>query len=264
MKNLVILFTFILSLTVFNLAHAKNEFFNSNITIKELKKNIDKLKEDKLELKNKFKSLSTEYWNLSDFMRSDLTYSEKKDIQKKIEDYISIRNKLEKELKIKIENLEDSKKIKDKLLIERINFYKSLVKYIDKTKKELYIEHIKFNLLSIKENKDLAEEIYKNENLLWKKVKFLKEKIENHKKELNLRLENTIKDKIWQKIDEIMNNKDLLNIDKETKLNLYNEIINKLNEKIKNIDISKLDTNIKNMKIFIYTSMIEKFNQFIK
>lgn len=263
MKKLIF---FIILLFCFENSYATNSssFFASSLTIKELSKNIESLKQSQKNLKIKNKEISKEYWELVSFIRNDINSIEILEIQEKINNYIENRDLLEKDLLVKINSLKDVSKEKKDLILLKAWFYKYLAKFVKKEKKDDFIAHIKFQIQSEKESKDLIEEILKNQFILDQKVTYIKEKIETHREDLQARIEVSITQKIKQRIDEIDTNEKYKDIDKNTKNNIYNDFIQVIKQRLIDLENSNLSENYKEMRKNILSKMIEEIQLKIK
>lgn len=259
----ILLFLFITFL-ISNQTYANDKFFAGDLTIKELSKNIEKLKDENTEFQEKNKELREEYWELISFIRTDLTDDEVNEIKQKVEIFIKERSELQQKLKEKIDKLEDTTKEKKDIIIHRANFYKYLAKYVQKEKREDFIVHIKFQVQSEKESKDLIEEILKSQNILEQKVTYIKEKIEIHKEDLQAKIEIKIISKIKQRIDEIDSNEKYKEIDQKIKNKIYNDFIIQIKDKLKEIYNSNLSDNYKEIRKNIYNKMIDEITLKIK
>lgn len=259
----ILLITLLLFTTTSSL-YAKNELFVSDMTIKELWKNIEKLKEEEKKLNEKSSELSKDYKELVWFIKDDLNFIEIDEISIKIDEYIEKRDELELWLKTKVDKLEETKDIKNQILIEKANFYRYIAKYVDINKRDAFIEHIKTNIQATKERKDLIEEILKNQNLVDKKVTYLKDKIETHKEELATKIETSVKSKINERIDTIDKNEKYKDLDAWVKNKIYWDFINQLKQKLEEIEKSNLSTSYKERMSLIYKSMIKNIEEKMK
>lgn len=228
---------------------SNEEFFNWDITIKELRENIKNLKEEKELLNQKSKEILKEYGSITSFLEETIKQKDIENIKQNINIFLERRNIIEENIRDNIKKLKDTSKLKEELLKNQIDFYKSLVKYIKKEKRKNFIEYVKVNLEAIKQNKDLTENIIIKENLLEKKVNILKEKIEENKKNLINDLNNIIIHKLTEKIEEIQNDEKYQNLDIKTKNWIYNNFLNQIETKINEIKNSSILENFKSIKI---------------
>lgn len=263
-KKILFAIIFFFSITLLSYAKESDYLFANTMTIKELWQNIEKLKEEQEKLKKENDKLSKDYKELIWFIKDDLTNEEIKAISDAIRTYLDKRDSIETRLKIQIDSLIDTTSTKNELLIEKANFYKYIAKYVDINKKEKFIEHIKYNIQATKERKDLIEEILKNQNLMDKKVNYLKWKIEDHKIELNAQIEESVKNKVNERIDTIDQNEKYKLIDIETKNQIYINFINDIKQKLKELEKSPLNESYKQTRALIYNTMIENLEEKIK
>ena len=241
-----------------------NGLFVNNMTIKELGKNVEQLKEQEKKIIEETKESWKDYKELNSFIKQDLSKKELEEIKLSIESYIQIKDELESLLKFQIDNLENTEDTKKQIIQEQANFYKYLAKYIDIWKRDDFIEHIKYNILATKERKDLIEEILKNQNLIDKKVSYLKDKIETHKEELSNQIQESITTKILERIEQIDKDEKYKWIKTEVKNKIYNDFIKKIKEKIKDLEKSTLSQSYIETRSLIYNTMIKNIESKIK
>lgn len=265
MKKIFIIFLFsifFIPTTLWN--NKEGRFFVSDLTIKELSKNIEKLKEQKADFIEKNKELSKEYGELISFLRNDISKEEIQDIRNVVEDFIRKRDTLEKKLKEQINKLEDTTQTKKDIIFHRADFYKYIAKFVEKEKRDHFISHIKFQVQSEKESKDLIEEILVHQNILDQRVTYIKGKIETHKENLHTQIEWKILTKIKERIDEIDTNKKYDQISKETKNNIYTSFILNIEERIKELETTNLSENFKQIRKLILSKMKDEIQSKIK
>lgn len=260
-KVLFLVFTFLIFPTTFA---TNSKVLVSDLTIKELSENIEKLKEEKEDFLEKNKELSKEYGELFSFIRQDLAENEIEEITKKVNVFLENKSRLEAKLKESIDNNSDSTDIKKEIILNRADFYKYIAKYVLKEKREDFIAHIKFQVQSEKEAKDLIEEILLNQNLLEQKVTYIKEKIETHKEDLQARINEAITQKIKIRIDAIDNNPKYAAINQSVKNNIYKSFISVIQKRLLEIDSSNLSENYKEMRRNILNIMIKEISAKIK
>lgn len=259
----IFLFFFILSLSQTTYAN-KSGLFVSDLTIKELSQNVEKLKEEKLNLEEKSKQLQKENGELSSFLKNNLAPKDITEIKEALETYQFEKNAIEQELTLLIQEKKDTEKTKRKLLQLKLDFYKYLAKYIDKSKKPAFIEHISFNIVSTKERKDLIEDINKTEELLDTKVTYIKDKIENHKEELENKIEASITEKISVRIEIIDSDKKYAVISKEAKNKIYKDFIEQIKLKQQELEKSNLSESYKKTRNLIFDTMIKQMEEKIE
>lgn len=253
----IVLFTF-----SFWHTYAKNDLLStSTVSIKELSKNIEKLKNENQEFDEKIKQTSQEYWDLINYIKKDLTDNELLEIKLNLNSYLENRAKIEKEIEQKIPKLQDISKQKNDLIDAKTKFYDFLQKYIDPDKKQEFQKYSEFILKSTKQKKDLVEDLLKNQQLLDQKVDLLKWKIENHKENLTNSIENSISKNIEIRIDTIDKNQKYSKLSKETKNKIYLDFIEKIKQKQKELKDSNLSDNYKEIRNSIFEKMIKEIDE---
>jgi hypothetical protein len=125
-----------------------------------------------------------------------------------------------------------------------------------------YLEYIKNNLETVKQDNDIKSEITKKQEILEAKVDAIKEKIKINKDESESNINDIIKSKIDEKLKNIRENKDFKSLDLEKRKYVIEQVIKKVeirkNEKIKS------ENPIKEREIYIYEIVLEKLNIFLK
>lgn len=170
-------------------------------TIWELKDNIKQLQEEKQDIDTQMKNLK-ESSDLGDFFRDDLSQDEIDEVTQIIEAYKILNTRINRELIETAEALQSTKTIKEEILEERKNLYKSLVPYIKIEKLSQYKQYIAWDANYLIEKKTVSENIVRKEEIIEQKVEHIENKIEENKKNI----ENILRDVIAQKIDEYLKN----------------------------------------------------------
>jgi predicted transcriptional regulator len=92
MKKIYLILSLIFIFCLDNKSYAiENGSFVSDLTIKELSENVEKLKEEKNEFQEKNKELAKEYGDLVSFIKKDLTDDEILEIKGKVEIFMQER-----------------------------------------------------------------------------------------------------------------------------------------------------------------------------
>lgn len=220
------------------------------VTIKELQQNIKVLEEKQWEISKKFSSDLWDIWEIQKFLKERLTETEIEEIKLIISNY----NKSKEKITNDNDNIDD---IKELLLELKKDVYKKLIPYIEQWKLEDYLDYIKNTVETFKQWKDLDNEIDKNRELLEQKVSLIKEKIKVHENELKNEIDELINKKIDEKINIIRNNEKFKFLVLEKRKALISKTIEKINEKLKNID----GTPENQKKIDIYNIVIQKLEE---
>lgn len=170
-------------------------------TIWELKDNIKQLQEEKQDIDTQIKNLK-ESSDLGDFFRDDLTQSEINEVTQIIQSYKILNTRINRELIEAAEALESTTTIKQEILEERKNLYKTLIPYIKIDKLSQYKQYIAGDANYLIEKKTVSENIVRKEEIIEQKVEHIENKIEENKKNI----ENILRDVIAQRIDEYLSN----------------------------------------------------------
>ena len=232
------------------------------ITIKELKENIDSLSEDKTKLIIENGKLNKDN-KLRNFLRKNLTKGEIKEIILIINEYKKNRSIYEEKLLIKAKNLEDTTEEKNQLLYLKKEFYKKLTSYIESIEIGNYLEYIKWDAKLLKENKDLTEKLITNKEILSQKVSKIEEQIKENRKNIESSFKFLIKIKIKEKIEKLKNKENYKSLSLELKKQIIEKTINKIKEKILKLEenLDKPETLIK--KLEIYKILLTSFEEYI-
>lgn len=229
-------------------------------TIKEIKESLSNLDKESILIDEKKDDLNKDLELLS-FFKENLGNEDLQKIKKLITIFKEDTKKIEYELKEKIVNSEETEEIKNNIIELRKNFFKNLITYIDINKIDSYLEYIKEDSIIIKEKENIEEWILKNKLNLENRINLIKEKIEEHKKEIDLRIDKVVKEKLDEKINNLLNSDNFIKLDYEKKIEILDKIIEKINEKIYDINLNWFVTNISKKKIEIYNITIEKITE---
>ncbi len=261
-KNIFLLILIINLLLIVNISYWNSWEIQNKKTISESQNYINKLKEKEVELKNKWDLFTKENWKITSFIIDSLS---KKDIEKLeniLKKYYKERDIINKKIKDSNDD-EEIKKLKKQGLKIKINLYKEIVPYIDKTKIQSYLEYIKSNIDIYEKDKNIKSKIKSEEIKLKKKVINIKYKIIEHRKELNDNLKKIIIERLNQKINNIKENPKFQKLSKEKKIELFKLMLKRLSEKKDVLDNLDKQTTIIKKKIEIYEIAIEIIEKLI-
>ena len=233
------------------------------VTIKEMKENLEWLKDKKDQIDFKWDSLNSVNGKVVDFLKSDLTEWDIAEIEvlslqfqeKKAFYDLQLKNNSEKNSDLQEDD--NTEIIKDEFIQYKLSFYKELVPFIDVTKKESYLSYIKWNIGIEKENKDIKEKIYKQEEVIEDRVDIIKEKIKVHKEELEKKLEMLIREKIAEKLDVILNSETIIILEDDKKIFLLEQVIDRLVLNKQALVANNEPSELLNQKVAIYNIAAE-------
>lgn len=237
MKNFIFVSIFLLTLQIPSITHANlgilaNTWNLNQPTIKEMQENLAELKEEKNIIDDKWSVLNKINGKVADYLRNDLTTQQVTEITTLASIYSSQKESYESQLKFLSENWENLKldELKVSFVQTKLTFYKNLVPYIDVSKKDAYLTYIKWSVEIEKENKDIKEKIYKQEEVIEERVDDLKEKIKVHNEVLEQKLRVLIYSTIDKKISAILNQEKVTRLSTENKKKILWMVLKKLSE----------------------------------
>jgi len=240
------------------LSYASN-WDTNNVTIRELKEKVIKLQKSKKELKEKWDNFNWKYWNFSLLLKKWLKNSDLKYIIKVLNDYKEIKTQYNKELRIESEKWNDTTELRAKFVKEKKRFFYKLRYFIKKDKIWEFIDYVEDNLELIKVDKQLKDDIIRENFKLNTKINRIRNSINRNYKILNEKLEKIITEKINNKIKEISSWKTFMSLSNEWKIDFFKNIAKKietLNKWKDQIEIN--ETNIqKNINEITYRLLKE-------
>lgn len=248
-----------------SLSGATLEDENPPVTIKQMKENLEELRGEKSDIWDKWKNLSNVNGKILDFLKTDLSDADISTIQSLSVAFQWQKAFYEQQLKDNaLENYDtaveadnDTAAVKENFIQQKLDFYKSLVPYINTQKKDEYFEYIKSNIVIEKQEKDIKEKIYKQEWVIEERVWDIKEKIKSHKKALEEKLEQLIYKRIKEKIQEILQREQIQNIPNETKAALLQDLADRLQLRNEQLTKDEADTEYTRKRAAIYKIAIQ-------
>jgi len=262
MKNICLLILIINLLLIVNISYWNSWEVQNNKTISESQNYINELKEQELELKDKWISFTKENWKITSFIIDSLSKEDIEKLEEILKRYYKKRDIISKEI-LNSKDQDEIKRLKKEWLRIKINLYKEIVPYIDKTKIQSYLEYIKSNIDIYEKDKNIKSEIKNEEIKLKKKVTNIKYKIIEHRKELNDNLKKIIIERLKQKINNIKENPKFQKLSKKKKIELFELMLKRLWEKKDILDNLDKQTTIIKKKIEIYEIAIEIIEKLI-
>lgn len=247
-KILILSLSFFIFFTTKTYAN-ENFIFNDWKTIKELKKEIEKL--DKKNNLDENIDIFFKENNIDDFFYSWLSKENIKTIKNIIVNYILKSNDLEKKLK-NSNSLEEFEKNQSKFLSLKKEFYKSLIVYIDKKDYKNYLNFIEKNINNFIEKNNLYLAKFKAQLNYEKKVELLEKKIKENQQNLDNEIKNIIEQKIDEKLSAFLTSQSFLKLSKKQKSNFILKVLEKLKNKKWNLDLNEDSKKIEIYEVFIW------------
>ena len=232
-------------------------------SIKELHDNIKDLKVEKRDLWEKWARFNKESGRINDFIKTSLTEEDKKQLEELLTTYYSHKSELEDALKIASSQEKDSQSVKNNLLKLKLELYKSLTVYVKIEKLKEYVAYIKSNLEIVKEDSQIKDDLYRKEEILWRKVEEVKQKIEANNKLLDEKIKELLTEKISQKINNLLQNPKFIVLEIEKKKAIFQATLQKITEKKESLKNIHDQTTFAQKKVEIYTIVEDKLKEVI-
>lgn len=237
---------------------------DQNKKIKELQENLQELSNEKSGLKDTWEQFRQENGKIVNFIKENLSEESKQTIENLVEKYYADKDILEKKLREIASNLEDTQNIKWEILKLKLTLYKELVSYIEPTKLQEYVNYIKGNIEIEKKDNEIAEDIYRKEEILERKVDTIKEKIAENKKILDEKMQNAVQEKLNEKIKSILDNQKFQALSYESKTQIFSSVLKKSQEKKWLLQQIEFKTSLVQKKIEIYEIVEQKLIEVIQ
>ena len=239
------------------------------VTIQQMKDNLEELKTEKEVVWDKWVELIQVNGRILDFLKDDLDNSDVEAIKALSLDFEQRKNFYEQQLKNNAEENydtavdadNDTAAVKDNFIQYKLNFYKNLVPYVNIALKEEYLSYIRSNIAIEQEEKTIKEKIYKQEEGIEERVETIKEKIKEHKEDLEVKLDKVIRVKITEKIEDILNKPEIVDLSNSTKAKVLEIVEQKLIKKLQDFTSNSADTEYTKKTITIYKILIDIVNQ---
>lgn len=234
---------------------------DNTITIKELQKNIQTLTEEK---KSKWESFRQENGKINNFIEVNLDNDSLLKIEEFVNSYYSKKDELEKKIEEKAKQSEDIKELKEEILKIKLDLYKKFVPYIKKDQLQEYLSYIKWNIETEITDKNIKEEIIKNQEIINKRISEIKEKIEENKKVLEAKIEEAVKQKLEEKIKIIRENEKFKKLSEESKRSIFESTLKRIVAKKEILEKIENKTSIVQKKIEVYEIVEKRLKEVIK
>lgn len=226
-------------------------------TIKELRENISELESEKRQLKNDWQNFLVENGNIEDFLKEDIVEEDESKLREIIEIYTMYKTGVSNELE-ETEDLEKQQELEKQLLILKQDLYKKLVYFIKPDRLDDFLTYVKWDLQVNQKRKNVSEEINEDTKKLENKVNVIRDKIEENKKTLDERIRLVIEKKLDEKIWEILANERFIQLDVDSKKQLFAITLDKLRIQREKFQSITDKTSLVNKKIETYDIIEEK------
>ncbi len=256
---------FSLIILIFFLLSSQVSFADDSYrSLKDIQESIKTLNAEKDSIQQKWGKFFEENWKIQEFLKTDLTDEDTNAIESMISIYTQQKWVLETELVQASKEWTDTNGIKDQILKLKLDLYKQFVPYIPVSKLDEYLDFIKWNIAIVKNDKEVKDELYKQQELFDKKVDSLREKIQENKKYLDEKIRAAIDKRIDDKINDILRNPDFLALKLESKLSIFQRILEKISERKDTLTAIKEKTTIVDKKIELFELFESKIQDIIQ
>ena len=130
-------------------------------SIKELHNSIKDLQVEKRDISQKWDKLNKESSKIHDFIKTDLSEEDLKDLENILNNYFLKRESLDQLLKLS----PTQQSIKDDIITIKLELYKLLTPYIRTEKHQDYILYIKSNVDLLNEDKHIKDDLSRKEEI---------------------------------------------------------------------------------------------------
>lgn len=263
MKKIFFIVTFLVFFYIPNIYANNDGIFDDGKTIKDLRKDIEDINQNSIEVELKIKDFLNEH-NIYSYFKKWLNQKELVKIKWIIDDYIIKKYDLDLKNK-KLKKEEDLIKIQNSFIDLKKNLYKSLTFYIEPKNYKDYLFYVENDLKNFVEKNNLHIIKSKTEKNYSKKVDILEKKIYDNKKNLDLEIKKLIDQKLDEKISWIIDSPSFLKLNSSEKIKTLQKVIDNLNIRINsfktNLDSNSIYLESERKKIEIYKTMVKKLKE---
>lgn len=233
-------------------------------SLKDIQESIKTLNAEKDNIQQKWAKFFEENGKIQEFLKTNLSDDDSKVIEAMISSYTQQKWDLENQLAQASKEGTDTSPIKGEILKLKLDLYKQFVPYIQISKLDEYLNFIKWNIAIVRSDKEIKDELYRQQKLYDKKVDSLREKIEENKKSLDEKIRVTIEQRIGKKISDILQNSDFLTLKVDSKLSVFQKILEKVKERKDALTVIKEKTTIVDKKIELFELFQNKIEETIQ
>lgn len=257
MKKILICVISLLSILHSGEIYAQTWDILEDKSIKEIKQNIEKLNSDRNLILNQYSEFKLES-DLSSYFKPLLSKEELQSIEILITKYNEQFNELNLLLLTQAKDLKDTSDVKNQLLQIKKDLYINLLWFVDSQKYQEYLWFIRWDAIISKKQVEVKSQIASTKEIYDKKVTKIESRIIENRKQMALRLEKVISDKIDEKIDSMKNSPSFQKLPKHLQIEVLEKTIEKVNINISTLETIKVnDWNVE-QKIDLYYLLNDK------
>lgn len=224
-------------------------------SIRELWEDIEVLEKEKDLLEYKWKNFVVEGNSLSDLVKDDLSDLDKSVIESIVTSFIDKNQKNTTQLNFLISSWQESEKIdslKWDIVRNKINFYSSLIPYINNEKSLAFKDYINSDINLNEKSKEVSVEIDRKSIERQERVQVLQEKIQENKETLRYSIEERVTELVKSRLEWFINKPWFTDLSDEQKISIFIKFIAKIEVLIGELESRDNATSIIEEKIILY------------
>jgi hypothetical protein len=266
MKKILLIISIFYTI-LWNNTYAESWEIIESKSIKEIKKDIDKLHIDRNNINNELTILTQDnnfisYLVKNWFFRENINRNELQNIELLIRNYNKAYSDVNTTLLDKSKNLEDIYVEKKLLLDIKKELYQELINYIQQDKFKEYLDFIRNDANILKKDSDVKYSLIQSKEVLTNKVSKIEERIQEERKIMSDNLKLRVWNKIDEKINSIKNNPKFITLSIDFKYKVIEKTISRVNQAIDKTKGLQNKDNILEQKIEIYQLLRDKLIEY--
>jgi len=231
--------------------------------IRDMQENEEALIREKDVLEFKWKTFKIWNESLSDLI-IELSDDQTNEVEEIIDTYNEQEDKLRAQLNKMLKYNKDLTGVNQELLDIKQELYTNLLPYIKTDYTQEYKNYIISDIALNEKSKKVDTEIQQISVKKKERIEEIEEKIEDNNKVLRKNIEEKIKQRITYKLDAFTKKEDFIALDNESKILIFERLIDKIDTIKDSYKISENSTSILEEKIFLLEVIEEIFNEYIK
>lgn len=232
--------------------------------VEEIQSDIKILEKEKKRLEFKWNTFRIGNENLGDLIRQDLTQQEKETLEILIVNYTTLKNKWDSDLNVAIERWQNTEKLQQENSELKKKLYQTLIPYIQIDKLSAFKLYIESDISYNEESKAVATEIEEKEVARNERVEEIQEKIEDNAELLREKMRKTVTESLLIKLDEFIAQEKFQSLKAESKILLFERLIEKIILKKDILEATENPTSIIEERIFLYEVVQEILQWYIE
>lgn len=205
-------------------------------TVKEIQANIESLKKEKSHLDFKWDTYRIGNENLWNLLKSDLSDEQKLEIEEIIIEYKDSLDKYEGKISITLDARRDEvDAITNEFLIEKREFYMSLIKYVEVDKLEDYMTYINSDLNFNEKSNEVAVKIEQKNIQKEERIEEIQKQIHSNTNILRDRIREKVTTRVTEKLDSFVTEEKFSQLSNGGKIIVFQKLQSKVQNKIEEL-----------------------------